>query len=133
MDGESLGEDLYKSLKGSRYLIFMDDIWDIEVWDDLKRYFPDDRIGSRILFTTRNKEVRFVDSHIELPFLSKDECWELLRRKVFKDENCPQQLLKIGKKIAANCDGLPLAVVVIAGVLTNMRRQNTRGKKLQQI
>ncbi|KAL2466062.1 putative disease resistance protein [Abeliophyllum distichum] len=122
-DVESLEEDLYKSLKGRRYLIFMDDIWDIEVWNDLKKYFPDDRIGSRILFTTRNKEVRFVGSPIELPLLSEDECWELLRRKVFKDKKkCHPKLLKIGKKIAANCDGLPLAVVVIAGVLANMKK-----------
>ncbi|KAL2551438.1 putative late blight resistance protein-like protein R1B-13 [Forsythia ovata] len=126
MDDESLAEDLYKSLKGSRYLIVMDDIWDTKPWDDLKRYFPDDGTRSRILFTTRNKNVgeaspRSVIS--ALPFLSEDECWELLRRKVFQDKNCPQELLDIGKQIAANCRGLPLAVVVIAGVLANMEKK----------
>ncbi|KAL2551436.1 putative late blight resistance protein-like protein R1B-13 [Forsythia ovata] len=127
MDDESLAEDLYKSLKGRRYLIVMDDIWDTEVWDDLKRYFPDDGIGSRILFTTRNKEVGSKASpgsvKSALPFLSEDECWELLRRKVFQDKNCPQELLHIGKQIAINCHGLPLAVVVIAGVLANMEKK----------
>ncbi|KAL2551609.1 Disease resistance protein RPP13 [Forsythia ovata] len=124
MDDESLAEDLYKSLKGMRYLIVMDDIWDTKVWDDLKRYFPDDRNGSRILFTTRNNEVGLEASPfiIALPFLSEDECWELLQRKVFQDKNCPQELLDIGKQIAANCRGLPLAVVVIAGVLANMEK-----------
>ncbi|KAL2486333.1 putative disease resistance protein [Abeliophyllum distichum] len=90
----------------------------------------EDRIGSRILFTTRNKEVRFEGSSIELPLLSEDECWELLRRKVFKDKKCPPKLLKIGKKIAANCDGLPLAVVVIAGVLANMKKTKHSWKKI---
>ncbi|KAL2531451.1 Disease resistance protein RPP13 [Abeliophyllum distichum] len=126
-DNESLAEELYKSLKGMRYLIVMDDMWDTEVWDDLKRYFPDDVIGSRILFTTRNKEVGSKPSRHcvinALPFLSVDECWELLQRKVFQDENCPQELLDIGKQIAANCRGLPLAVVVIAGVLANMEKK----------
>ncbi|KAL2551613.1 putative late blight resistance protein-like protein R1B-17 [Forsythia ovata] len=105
----------------------MDDIWDTKPWDDLKRYFPDDGTRSRILFTTRNKNVgseaspRSVIS--PLPFLSEDECWELLRRKVFQDKNCPQELLDIGKQISANCRGLPLAVVVIAGVLANMEKK----------
>ncbi|KAL2466065.1 putative disease resistance RPP13-like protein 3 [Abeliophyllum distichum] len=53
----------------------------------------------------------------------EDECWELFRRKVFKDKNCPQQLLDIRKKIAANCDGLPLGVVVMAGDLANMEKK----------
>ncbi|KAL2551431.1 putative late blight resistance protein-like protein R1B-13 [Forsythia ovata] len=127
MDDESLAEDLYKSLKRRRYLIVMDDIWDTKLWDDLKRYFPDDRTRSRILFTTRNKNVGSEASPCSvitaLPFLSEDECWELLRRKVFQDKNCPQELLDIGKQIAGNCRGLPLAVVVIAGVLANMEKK----------
>ncbi|KAL2551464.1 Disease resistance protein RPP13 [Forsythia ovata] len=134
MDDESLAEDLYKSLKGRRYLIVMDDIWDTKPWDDLKRYFPDDGTQSRILFTTRNKNVgskaspRSVIS--ALPFLSEDECWELLRRKVFQDRNCPQELVDIGRQIAANCRGLPLAVVVIAGVLANMEKKKHLWQKV---
>ncbi|CAA2968801.1 late blight resistance homolog R1A-3 isoform X1 [Olea europaea subsp. europaea] len=127
MEEESLAEKLYKNLKGRRYFIVIDDIWDISVWNDLKRYFPDDRIGSRILFTTRNKEVGLKASPRSvinaLPFLTEVECWELLQWKVFHDKNCPQELIPIGKQIAINCDGLPLAVVVIAGVLANMEKK----------
>ncbi|KAG8383916.1 hypothetical protein BUALT_Bualt04G0063800 [Buddleja alternifolia] len=54
MEEESLAERIYKSLKGRRYLIVMDDIWNSDVWDDLRRYFPNDGNGSRILFTSRN-------------------------------------------------------------------------------
>ncbi|KAL2531442.1 Disease resistance protein RPP13 [Abeliophyllum distichum] len=133
-DDERLGLHLYKSLKGRRYLIVMDDIWDTKLWDDFQRYFPDDGIGSRILFTTRNKEIGLEASPrsviIALPFLSEDECWELLRRKVFQDKNCPQELLDIGKQIAANCRGLPLAVVVIAGVLANMEKKEHLWQKV---
>ncbi|XP_022846275.1 putative disease resistance RPP13-like protein 3 [Olea europaea var. sylvestris] len=84
---------------GRRYLIVLDDIWDTKLWDDLKGFFPNDRTGSRILFTTRNKE------------------------KVFRDKSCPQELLDIAKEIAKKCHGLPLAVVVIAGVLANMEKK----------
>ncbi|KAL2493292.1 putative disease resistance protein [Abeliophyllum distichum] len=121
MDDESLVEALYQSLIKWRYLIVIDDIWDINVWNDFGRYFPDDKNGSRILFTTRHKEVGLKASHHsvinELPILSDVECWELLQRKVFQKEHCPQELVAIGKQIATNCQGLPLAVVVIAAIL----------------
>ncbi|KAL2516383.1 putative disease resistance RPP13-like protein 3 [Forsythia ovata] len=121
MDDESLFEALYKSLIKRRYLIVVDDIWDVNAWNDFGRYFPDDKNGSRILFTTRHKEVGLKASHHsvvnELPILSDVECWELLQRKVFQKEHCPQELVDIGKQIAKNCQGLPLAVVVIGAVL----------------
>ncbi|KAL2493289.1 Disease resistance protein RPP8 [Abeliophyllum distichum] len=93
MDDESLVEALYKSLIKRRYLIVVDDIWDMNSWNDFGRYFPDDKNGSRILFTTRHKEVGLKASHHsvvnELPILSDVECWELLQRKVFQKEHCP--------------------------------------------
>ncbi|CAA2964239.1 late blight resistance homolog R1A-3 isoform X1 [Olea europaea subsp. europaea] len=126
-DEENFAGDVYKSLKGRRYLLFLDDIWDTKLWDDLKRIFPNDGTGSRILFTTRNKEVSLkVSPHCvinTLPFLSEVESWDLLQKKVFKGKSCPQELLDIGKKIANKCHGLPLAVVVIAGVLANMENK----------
>ncbi|CAA3001672.1 late blight resistance homolog R1A-3 isoform X1 [Olea europaea subsp. europaea] len=124
---ESLVEKLYKTLKELRYLIVIDDIWDINVCNDLKRYFPNDKTGSRILFTTRYKDVGSKASPHSvinaLSFLSAAECWELLKRKLFEDKNCPQELLNIGQKIATSCHGLPLAVVVIAAVFANVGKK----------
>ncbi|CAA2976974.1 late blight resistance homolog R1A-3 isoform X1 [Olea europaea subsp. europaea] len=136
MEEGSLAEELYKSLKGLRYLIVIDDIWDINIWNDLERYFPKDGTGSRILFTTRNKKVGSKASPHSiinaLPLLSEAESWELLQRKVFKDENCPQELLDIGKQIAINCHGLPLAVVIIAAVLSNMEKKEHLWQKVER-
>ncbi|KAL7163253.1 hypothetical protein ACSBR2_039368 [Camellia fascicularis] len=42
MSNEKLGEMLYKNLKGKRYIIVIDDIWDIGAWVDLKMYLPND-------------------------------------------------------------------------------------------
>ncbi|KAM0001431.1 putative P-loop containing nucleoside triphosphate hydrolase [Helianthus debilis subsp. tardiflorus] len=54
MGEHQLGEKLYRKLKGRRYLVVLDDIWDCTVWNDLKMYFPDDKTGSRVLFTSRD-------------------------------------------------------------------------------
>ncbi|XP_059668844.1 putative late blight resistance protein homolog R1B-12 [Cornus florida] len=99
----------------------MDDIWDIEAWDDFRRYFPDDYNGSRILFTSRVLDVsRHFRSH-PLRFLNEDESWDLFSKRVFQEENCPTELMEIGKQIAKKCQGLPLAIVVISGLLKKTR------------
>ncbi|CAI9117675.1 OLC1v1019122C1 [Oldenlandia corymbosa var. corymbosa] len=45
--GDDLAAALYKYLKGKKYLIILDDLWDTSVWDNLKCSFPDDANGSR--------------------------------------------------------------------------------------
>ncbi|KAL8458645.1 hypothetical protein ACS0TY_036243 [Phlomoides rotata] len=47
-----------------------------------------------------------------------DLSWKLLKEKVFGQEMCPNELENLGKIIAQKCRGLPLAIVVIAGVLS---------------
>ncbi|XP_022846291.1 putative late blight resistance protein homolog R1A-3 [Olea europaea var. sylvestris] len=126
MEDEELAEHLYRTLIGRRYLIVIDDLWDIHAWDDLKRYFPDNNMNrSRVLFTSRLKNMALEISHIiiEPPLLSPSESWNLLEQKLFKKESCPQELQDIGKQIAKNCHGLPLSVVTIAGILSNMEKK----------
>ncbi|XP_073123682.1 putative late blight resistance protein homolog R1A-10 isoform X2 [Henckelia pumila] len=122
--GNQLGLDVYQNLKGRRYLIVIDDIWDIKAWDDLKRMFPDDQTGSRIMLTTRIADVAAYASPSgalhQISLLNNDRSWELLRAKVFGDEPCPLDLQEIGKTIAQNCGGLPLSVLVIGGFLSKL-------------
>lgn len=109
----------------------MDDIWDSCVWDDFRRCFPDDGNSSRILFTTRNKDVSPFNSKIcALDPLSNDQCWELLMQKVFNKNPCSPELLGIAKEISSNCHGLPLVVVAIAGVLSQMDQNKSSWEKV---
>ncbi|GMP92825.1 hypothetical protein CsSME_00042906 [Camellia sinensis var. sinensis] len=122
MSNEMLGEMLYKKLKGKRYLIVIDDIWDIGVWVDLKMYLPNEKNGSRIMFTSRPMHAS-PDSHTHcLRFLTEEESWELFQRKVFPDESCPPKLIETGKQIMNKCQGLPLAIIVIAGLLAKNKK-----------
>ncbi|KAK4480905.1 hypothetical protein RD792_011763 [Penstemon davidsonii] len=132
MDNESLALEIHKSLMGRRYLIVMDDVWCSNVWDDLRRYFPDDGNGSRIVFTSQIRDTTPTNSIVHsLPLLTEDQCWRLLDKKVFPKEACPRQLQGIGKRIAAKCRGLPLAVVVIAGVLANLEKTQSVWEKVE--
>ncbi|KAL7099405.1 hypothetical protein ACP275_09G082700 [Erythranthe tilingii] len=121
-EGE-LGETVHKSLWGRRYLIVLDDIWSVEVWDKVNLFFPDNGQGSRIVITTRLSNVASIGSRgLEMNFLDDDKSWDLLCKNIFeKEEDCPHELEEIGKKIAKNCKGLPLSIVVIGGLLANSK------------
>ncbi|XP_012856181.1 PREDICTED: putative late blight resistance protein homolog R1A-10 [Erythranthe guttata] len=122
-EGE-LGERVHKTLWKRRYLIVMDDIWSIDVWDKVQIFFPDNGQGSRVMITTRLSNVASIGSYgIVMGFLNEDKSWDLLCRSVFKEEkDCPPELVEIGKKIAKNCEGLPLSIVVIGGHLAKSER-----------
>lgn len=98
----------------------MDDIWDIKAWDLINRFLPDNNNGSRILLTTRlfdvARSVGSFDSY-EVKVLGDDKSWDLLSKKVFGQGVCPDDLEDSGKRIAKGCKGLPLALVVIGGLL----------------
>ncbi|XP_022871950.1 putative late blight resistance protein homolog R1A-10 [Olea europaea var. sylvestris] len=116
-----LSEFLYKSLKGSRYLIVLDDVWDTKVLDDLKRLLPNDKNGSRVLLTTRLEKVANYENSCSphhMRFLNWHESRDLFCWKVFGKDFCPPELENIGKMIVENCRGLPLAIVVIGGLLS---------------
>ncbi|KAH6808642.1 hypothetical protein C2S51_026425 [Perilla frutescens var. frutescens] len=105
----------------------IDDIWSTECWDDIKRCFPDYNNGSRIVLTTREsyvaRNVGTGDWQHELQLLKESESWNLLHRTVFGEEDCPDALEEIGRKIARDCGGLPLAINVIGGVLSKAERE----------
>ncbi|KAL2515236.1 Disease resistance RPP8-like protein 3 [Forsythia ovata] len=118
---EELADYLYKNLKGRRYLMVLDDVWDTKVWDNVKRLFPNDSNGSRIMMTTRLENVAGYDNSCSphhMRFLTEGESWNLFCEIVFGKDGCPTELKQIGKKIVQNCQGLPLAIVVIAGLLS---------------
>ncbi|KAL2532915.1 putative disease resistance protein [Abeliophyllum distichum] len=134
MDDDTLGQKLHKSLSGRKYIVVMDDIWNVKAWHDIENYFPKNNKGSRLLFTTRNEDVgteAFAFVHPLKP-LTKEECWYLLQKKVFYDEPCPKELMDVGEEIARNCDGLPLAVVVIAVVVANMEKKRELWKDVAE-
>ncbi|XP_057801548.1 putative late blight resistance protein homolog R1C-3 [Salvia miltiorrhiza] len=115
-----LGEKLYKYLYGRRYIIILDDMWSVEVWNKMRFFFPDYNDGSRVIVTTRlsNLATELTNSNsIGMRFLDEVCSWSLFSKTVFGDEVFPFQLEEIGKKIVGKCKGLPLSIAVIGGLL----------------
>lgn len=108
----------------------MDDVWDKKVWVELKRFLPGIRSGSgsRVLLTTRLQHVaRYASKswdRYRVELLNKDQSWVLLSQRVFgeDEDSCPPQLEKAGKKIAEKCDGLPLMILAVAGILSESEK-----------
>nr|XP_016459940.1 PREDICTED: putative late blight resistance protein homolog R1B-16 [Nicotiana tabacum]XP_016459941.1 PREDICTED: putative late blight resistance protein homolog R1B-16 [Nicotiana tabacum] len=124
-DGD-IPHELRKSLMRKRYLIVLDDIWEVKAWEELRLSFPHGEDGSRVVVTTRDEQVvRQLKLHSDpyfLRLLTEDESWELLQKKIFQGEICPQKLLKAGLRVAKNCKGLPLVIVLIAGIISKKRQ-----------
>nr|XP_048326913.1 putative disease resistance protein At1g50180 [Ziziphus jujuba var. spinosa] len=115
-------ELLKEELKEKRYLVVLDDIWTIAAWDSIKRAFPQGKNGSKLLFTTRNREVATsadpLSSPIEPRVLTSEESLELLQRKTFPRGGCPPEFEELGMQMAKRCGGLPLGVIVLGGLLS---------------
>ncbi|KAL3619486.1 hypothetical protein CASFOL_037064 [Castilleja foliolosa] len=123
MSENELGSKLRKYLSGRRFLVVMDDMWSIEAWDEVQHFFPDNGNGSRIMVTTRLSELSSQlsnDRSLHMNFLDEATSWDLFSKTVFGEKSCPDELMKIGKKIVDNCRGLPLSIVVVGGLLKKM-------------
>ncbi|XVF75266.1 hypothetical protein PTKIN_Ptkin13bG0173800 [Pterospermum kingtungense] len=129
---DELVEMVYNILKEKRYLVVLDDIWRCEDWESLKPAFPKGNKGSKLLFTTRNKQVAlFADpysSPVELPLLTEDESWKLLKTKAFyflgnqtESRVCSKEFEMLGKEMLKKCGGLPLAIFVLGGLLATKK------------
>ncbi|KAL7239267.1 hypothetical protein ACSBR2_005212 [Camellia fascicularis] len=142
METEDLECHLHELLKESRYLVVIDDVWDTDAWASLRRALPDNKKGSRVIITTRIKLVaessgrrKYVH---ELPFLQPEESWELFCKIVVfpdydgvddKTNRCPPSLEELARDMVRKCQGLPLAIVVLGGLLS--RKHPNEWPKLQ--
>ncbi|XP_020697644.1 putative disease resistance protein RGA4 isoform X1 [Dendrobium catenatum] len=110
------------ALAHSLFLV-LDDVWRGNVWDELLRVpLQQSNVNVKILVTTRYenvaKEMKAAGIH-HVNRLSEESSWDMLRRRLFskQEEELANDLKDLGLKIVSKCQGLPLAIKVIAGVL----------------
>ncbi|XP_019185739.1 PREDICTED: putative late blight resistance protein homolog R1B-23 [Ipomoea nil] len=120
---DQLAERLYQNLIHQRYFVVIDDIWSVEAWDSVKACFPDNENGSRVLLTTRSAEVATIigsnnDFSHQMHLLEEGESWNLFHEKTSKSLGSGFDMIR--RQIVEKCKGLPLAIVVAAGLFSKL-------------
>ncbi|CAG7869044.1 unnamed protein product [Brassica rapa] len=104
-------------LNRKKFVLLLDDLWSEIDLNKVGVPPPTGENGSKLVFTTRSKEVckdMEVDDMVEVVCLSKNEAWELFQQKVGDNPiKSHHDVLPLARKIAEKCCGLPLALCVI--------------------
>ncbi|GJN01077.1 hypothetical protein PR202_ga18312 [Eleusine coracana subsp. coracana] len=131
---EEVKKLLHDFLQRKLYLIVLDDVWSTAVWDIIRDAFPDEKNGSRVIFTTRNEVVAqhpHTRKKLYKPkLLDRKESTQLLLSMSLQEymldgnsnrsaaaEQSLDKLKELGEDLAVKCRGLPLALVVLGGYL----------------
>lgn len=121
---EAIADFLSRTFTGKKYLLVLDDVWNEnqEEWERLKLLLKDGKRGSKIIVTTRYKQVAMMMRTVP-PFslrgLSEDDCWALFKLKAFekREEELYPNLVEIGQEIVKKCGGVPLAANALGSML----------------
>ncbi|XP_078170452.1 disease resistance protein RPP13-like isoform X2 [Carex rostrata] len=112
---------LYETLNGKKYLLVLDDIWTSDLWTQIGGVLPDE-IGSGVIITTRIQNIVGDAEPYKLPYLTEKQSLELLLKKALPNRNLsreyPDDLYELGEQFVKKCGGLPLALVVLGGLLS---------------
>ncbi|XP_028548626.1 uncharacterized protein LOC110093684 [Dendrobium catenatum] len=131
---DSLSKKVIDMVKDKRVFMVLDDVWETKrVWNDMLRILLKRGVaeGSRVLVTTRNEEVaaQMMAVHSQrVQSLPLEDGWSLLCKSAFpaweqleaKDDKW--NLKDIGIELVKKCDGLPLAINAIGGMLSSQSR-----------
>ncbi|TQD91677.1 hypothetical protein C1H46_022741 [Malus baccata] len=126
IERDQIAGELCVLQRKKKCLVVLDDMWTRDAWKSLRAGFPmNEETGSRVLITTRNKEVvseedKRVYVH-PIRSLNDAEGWELFKKITFGRDNTESEVDRkkeeLGKEMLKHCGGSPLAIVVLAGLL----------------
>ncbi|XP_058181064.1 putative disease resistance protein RGA3 isoform X2 [Rhododendron vialii] len=132
---EGIVRRLHEELNGKKYLLVLDNVWNTsaDTWVCLRNCLQEigGCKGSKIMVTARSMEVvstmRTSPSLTHrLSELSYEESWNMFRKRAFANggpiEN--RTLMDIGRKMVAQCKGVPLAINSLGGLLYSKQLQS---------
>ncbi|PQQ07332.1 hypothetical protein Pyn_06766 [Prunus yedoensis var. nudiflora] len=129
MSYNELLEILVNYLETKKYLVVLDDVWDVHLWEKIRFSFPDKQLGSRVMLTTRREDIASysfgVENHVhKIQPLEKSDAWVLFSMKAFSsypNKSCSPELLPLARALVEKCEGLPLAIVALSGLMSSKK------------
>ncbi|XP_034929521.1 putative disease resistance protein RGA4 [Populus alba] len=115
---------LQEKLKGKKFLLVLDDVWDDygDRWNKLKEVLRCGAKGSAVIVTTRIEMValRMATTFVKhMRRLSEEDSWQLFQQLAFgmrrKEERA--RLEAIGVSIVKKCGGVPLAIKALGNLM----------------
>ncbi|XP_057978785.1 putative disease resistance protein RGA3 [Malania oleifera] len=122
-----------EKLSAKIYLLVLDDVWNenFAKWEDLRRLLMGGAGGSKILVTTRTREVASImcknsPSPYVLEGLGEEQSWALFGRLAFGEgeDKVDPNTIKIGKEIVQRCKGVPLAIKTLGSTMQSKTEES---------
>ncbi|XP_062017115.1 probable disease resistance protein At4g27220 [Rosa rugosa] len=113
---------LERIMGGNKILIVLDDVWHrlnlsrigIPSYDELQRR------NSKLILTSRRMHICYsmeCQARIHLDILSEEDSWNLFVEQSGKSFHKSTELYDVARKVARECDGLPLSLIIVARAL----------------
>ncbi|PON98083.1 NB-ARC domain, LRR domain containing protein [Trema orientale] len=120
--------------KRNNNVLILDDVWD---------YFPPERVGiligvntSKLILTTRSLDVcrrMRCQKQIKVIPLSYKESWKLFMNTLGREMRLSYKCEEIAEALVAECDGLPLGIIALAGSLRGVNDINEWSYALEKM
>ncbi|XP_031115476.1 disease resistance protein RPM1-like [Ipomoea triloba] len=118
----SLQDHICDYLKGKRYVVFFDDVWDEKLLSQINIPVQDE---SAIIITSRDKGIASgsflaATPHcVEVKPLDSNIACHLFCKYAFPEGNWPNEMVKeLGEALVKRCSGLPVAILAMAGLMS---------------
>ncbi|XP_057981092.1 probable disease resistance protein At5g63020 [Malania oleifera] len=128
---------IYNILKTKKYVLLLDDMWEQLDLTNVGVPFPDDKNKSKVIFTTRSKELcsqMGADRKFEMQCLKGKEAMTLFKSKVGKETlSAHPDIEMLAERVAGECKGLPLALITIGRAMLGKKKPEDWEKAIQTL
>ncbi|XP_062213756.1 putative disease resistance protein RGA3 [Phragmites australis] len=132
-----LQQRLLELLRKRMFLLVIDNLWaeGFQFWESLRPSLIAGEKGSKVMITTQDERAsRTMSSilNINLKGLEAEECWQILKAYAFSGRSSRDQhdMELIGRRIAGNCQGSPLAAKSLGVLLSESNGQREQWENI---
>ncbi|XP_016460699.1 disease resistance protein At4g27190-like [Nicotiana tabacum] len=122
---ERIASRIHQRLKEEKsFLLILDDVWQAINLDHVGVPQPEDPARSKVILTSRFVDVcrqMKTDTEMKVLTFDEDESWQMFVKNAGDIANL-EHIQPVAKEVAKECDGLPLAITVIAASMRGKKR-----------